>query len=69
MNNTTVTSAVEGFSAALNGMPLKLRKSMTYDQGKEMAKHAEITQCTGVRIYFLIHTARGSGEAMRISMA
>jgi len=33
-------------------MPLKLRKSMTYDQGKEMAKHAEITQRTGVAIYF-----------------
>ncbi|SJZ79299.1 Integrase core domain-containing protein, partial [Oceanospirillum multiglobuliferum] len=28
------------------------RKSMTYDQGKEMAKHAEITQRTGVAIYF-----------------
>ena len=52
MNDATATSAVEGFSAALNGMPLKLRKSMTYDQGKEMAKHAEITQRTGVAIYF-----------------
>ena len=28
MNDATVASAVEGFSAALNGMPLKLRKSM-----------------------------------------
>ena len=52
MNDATATSAVQGFSAALNGMPLAVRKSMTYDQGREMAKHAEITQNTGVAIYF-----------------
>jgi IS30 family transposase len=52
MRDATATSAVEGFSAALNRMPLAVRKSMTYDQGREMAKHAEITQNTGVAIYF-----------------
>lgn len=52
MNDATATSAVEGFSAALNSMPLAVRKSMTYDQGREMAKHAELTQKTGVAIYF-----------------
>ncbi len=48
MNDATATSAMEGFSAALNGMLLAMRKSMTYDQGREMARHAEITQQTGV---------------------
>ena len=52
MNDATATSAVQGFSAALNSMPLAVRKSMTYDQGREMAKHAEITQNTGMAIYF-----------------
>ena len=52
MNDATATSAVEGFSSALNRMPLAARKSMTYDQGREMAKHAKITQDTGVAIYF-----------------
>lgn len=33
-------------------MPLAVRKSMTYDQGREMTRHAEITQKTGVAIYF-----------------
>ncbi len=51
MNDATATSAVEGFSSALNQMPLAARKSMTYDQGREMAKHAKITQETGVAIY------------------
>ena len=52
MHDATATSAVEGFSAALNRMPLAVRKSMTYDQGREMVRHAEITQKTGVAIYF-----------------
>jgi len=52
MNDATATSAVEGFSAALNRMPLAVRKSMTYDQGREMTHHAKITQKTGVAIYF-----------------
>lgn len=52
MNDATATAAVEGFSAALNRMPLAARKSMTYDQGREMTQHAQITQNTGVAIYF-----------------
>jgi len=52
MRDATATSAVEGFSAALNSMPLEVSKSMTYDQGREMAKHAELTQKTGAAIYF-----------------
>ncbi|KIY41725.1 hypothetical protein TZ03_06355 [Pseudomonas sp. 10-1B] len=44
MNDATATSAVEGFSTALNRVPLAARKTMTYDQGREMVRHAEITQ-------------------------
>lgn len=52
MLNATATSAVEGFSAALNSLPLDVRKSMTYAQSREMAKHNELTQKTDVAIYF-----------------
>lgn len=52
MDDATASSAMEGFSAALNNMPLAMRKSMTYDQGREMTRHDEITQKTGVAIYF-----------------
>lgn len=52
MHDATATSAVEGFSAALNRMPLAARKTLTYGQGREMARHAEITQRTGVAVYF-----------------
>ncbi len=52
MNDATATSAVEGFSAALNRMPTTARKTLTYDQGREMAQHAPITQNSGVAIDF-----------------
>lgn len=65
MHNATATSAMEGFSASLNRMPLAMHKSMTYDQGREMARHVEITQKTGVAIYFCDPRSpwqRGSNE-------
>ena len=37
---------------AIQAMPAALRKTVTWDQGIEMAKHAEITVATGVDIYF-----------------
>lgn len=52
MADATATSAVKGFSAALNRMPAELKKRLTYDQGREMTRHAEITQKTGTAIYF-----------------
>lgn len=65
MHDATATSAVQGFSAALSRIPLPGRKSMTYDQGREMTRHAEITQKTGVAIYFCDPRSpwqRGSNE-------
>jgi IS30 family transposase len=52
MDGTTATDAMVGFSDKLNRVPRSLRLSMTYDQGSEMVKHAEITQRTGTAIYF-----------------
>ena len=49
---TTATAAAVDFSNKLNEVPRSLRLSMTYDQSKEMVKHAEITQKTGIAVYF-----------------
>jgi len=48
MNDATATSALEGFSAALNSMPLEMRKSMTYDQGREMAPGPDCRTDAGI---------------------
>jgi IS30 family transposase len=40
------------FAGALNAIPAPLRKTLTYDQGKEMADHESLAQSTGMRIFF-----------------
>jgi transposase, IS30 family len=40
------------FAGALNAIPAPLRKTLTYDQGKEMAEHESLACSTGMRIFF-----------------
>ena len=40
------------FAGALNAIPAPLRKTLTYDQGKEMANHQSLAADTGMRIFF-----------------
>lgn len=44
------TAATIGFSDKLNELSRSLRLSIIYGQGREMVKHAEITQNTGTAI-------------------
>jgi len=52
MVDATAASALAGFSAKLNSIPEPMRRSFTYDQGKEMSRHKELTARTGVAVYF-----------------
>lgn len=50
--DATAASVLEGFTAKLRSIAEPMRQTLTYDQGKEMARHAELTNNTGVRVYF-----------------
>jgi IS30 family transposase len=52
MADATAASALAGFSVKLNSIAAPMRHSFTYDQGKEMAYHADLAAQTGVEIYF-----------------
>ena len=50
MEKATAESAVSGFSHVLNRIEAQQRLSMTYDQGRESAKHAQLTENTGIKV-------------------
>jgi IS30 family transposase len=52
MDGATAEAALEGFTAILNRVRKPLRKTLTYDQGKEMSRHKDLTAATGVAVYF-----------------
>jgi IS30 family transposase len=37
---------------ALGPLPASLRRTLTWDRGAEMAKHADITAALGTQVYF-----------------
>jgi IS30 family transposase len=45
-------SVADALSQAVTTLPDRLRRSLTWDQGKEMAEHARFSIATGVPVYF-----------------
>ena len=52
MSSASAADALQSFGAALERIPAALRKTLTYDQGKEMSYHVALTVRTGVAVYF-----------------
>ena len=52
MAASTAASALKTFSAKLNSITQLLRKTMTYDPARELARHALLAAQTGVKVYF-----------------
>jgi IS30 family transposase len=52
LNDAKAPSVAEGFAHILNRVDSQLRRSLTYDQGTEMAHHRTLTANTGIEVYF-----------------
>jgi len=52
MKDATADTALSSFSRGLSKVPKTMRVSMTYDQGKEMARHAELAERLKIKVYF-----------------
>ena len=42
----------DAIAASISSLPTELRKSLTWDQGTEMAQHARLTTDIGLAVYF-----------------
>lgn len=64
-NKKDAVSVREAYAKAFRSMPAELKKTLTYDQGKEMSEHKRFTIDTGIQVYFA-HPAspweRGTNE-------
>lgn len=52
MDDATAASALAGFCDKLNSIAAPMRRSLTYDQGKELSRHKDLAARTGVTVYF-----------------
>ena len=52
LNNGTAQETTRGFGTILQRFDVDLRRSLTYDQGREMAQHARLTKDIGISVYF-----------------
>ena len=48
----TTEATCRGVTSALEGLPPPLRRTLTWDQGTEMAGHEQITDAIGVPVFF-----------------
>lgn len=52
MDGTDATSARAGVTKKLRHVPALLRKTLTYDRGKEMAEHEQLAQRLAIQVFF-----------------
>jgi IS30 family transposase len=52
MEGTDARSARVGFTKKLRHVPALLRKTLTYDRGKEMTEHEQLAKRLAIKIFF-----------------
>jgi len=58
----------DALKARMADLPAALLRSITWDQGTEMARHLTIARSLGAPVYFCDSRSRGSADRMRTPM-
>ena len=61
----TAQVVLDAIAASLTGLPAALRRTLTWDQGKELALHGKITAQAGADVFFCDAHSPGSAAATR----
>ena len=51
-NPATAAHVLQAFSDKLKTIAAPMRKTLTYDRGSEMAQHQQLSESTGMKVYF-----------------
>lgn len=65
VKNREAETVAKAFAKEVKKLPQQMKLSMTYDQGREMAKHKLFSDLTGIKVYFAHPRSpweRGSNE-------
>lgn len=52
LDSGTAQATTEGFGTILQRFDVDMRRTLTYDQGREMSQHAKLSEDTGIKVYF-----------------
>ena len=64
-NGHTADVVAAALADKMTELPVDLRRSLTWDHGKEMARHADFTVASGMPVYFCDPAAPGSAAPTR----
>ena len=52
LENGKAETAAEGFAQVLNRSDAEMRRSMIYEQGRDIARHQDLSEKTGIKVCF-----------------
>ena len=69
MPGCDAAAGLEGFTRGMRTRPASVRKTLTYDQGREMARHQGLARRLSIHLYFAALMALGNDPPTRTPTA
>ena len=69
MQGCDAAAGLEGFTRGMRTRPASVRKTLTYDQGREMARHQGLARRLSIHLYFAALMALGNDPPTACSVS